>query len=150
LIPFTLVAALSQMLFRWSFRKHSRKEIQKKWKLAGKFCSVEDAAALCMQAHYRKHSVMLNQFKQHVYAMVLQSAIRGAITRRDVKNNPNFASVAMAVHRDFQLQHATHHLRRIEKEKEEMQALKKLESSDAEESIANWKRSNAPRGKAPA
>ena len=112
LIPFTLVSFLSQALFRWSFRRNSRKLLQKKWKLAGKFVTVQDAAAVCMQANFRKHSAMVHSFKKEVYAIVLQSAFRGAISRRQLGSNPSFGAVALAAHRDAQLQNAASHLKR--------------------------------------
>ena len=112
LIPFTLVSVLSQALFRWSFRHNSRKLLRNKWKLAGKFVATEDAAAICMQAHFRKHSAIVHSFKKEVYAIVLQSAFRGAISRRLlVESRPSFGTVALAAHRDAQLQNASSHLK---------------------------------------
>ena len=129
IIPFTIVSILGQALFRWSFRRNSRKLLQKKWKMAGKFVTVQNAAALCMQAHFRKHSTLVYHFKQHVYAIVLQSAFRGANSRRQLKSHASFGTVAMAAHRDAQLQNATSHLNRAGKHQEELKQLRAQRSS---------------------
>jgi len=129
IIPFTIISALSQALFRWTFRHNSRKLLQKKWKLAGKFVTTQNAAALCMQAHFRRHSLLVNQFKREVYAIVLQSAFRGAISRRQLNNNPSFGTVAMAAHRDAQLQNATSHLIRASGHQVELAKLRAQKSS---------------------
>ena len=55
---------------------------------------------------------MVHSFKKEVYAIVLQSAFRGAISRRQlVESRPSFGTVALAAHRDAQLQNASSHLK---------------------------------------
>ena len=105
-----MTALVSQLLFYYSLRHHKQKELQKRWKLAGKFVSVEDAAALCVQAHFKKHSVMIHQYRQKIYATVLQSAFRGAVLRRKLGTDKqaSFGTIAMNVAADAALQRAVH------------------------------------------
>lgn len=104
LIPFTAIALTSQLLFTYSYRHHTRKELRNKWKIMGRFVSVEDAAALCVQSHFRKHHAVLNRYKRDVMAIILQSAMRGAVARVKLAKHADFANVALAVHRDVELQ----------------------------------------------
>ena len=133
LIPFALTALTSQLLFTWSFRHHKRKELKGKWKLAGHFVSVEDAAAICVQAHFRKHSAMIDKYRKDVSAILLQSAFRGAMHRAKLGKGNSFGTIAMAVHTDIHLQRGLHEARKVDQAEEQLAEMRK---TFAEESVA--------------
>lgn len=123
LIPFTIIALTSQLLFTYAYRQHTRKELRQKWKLMGRFVSVEDAAALCVQSHFRKHHAVLNRYKRDVMAIILQSAMRGAVARVKLAKNPDFANVALAVQRDVELQRGKHEMAKASTNIEQLENL---------------------------
>ena len=88
--------------------------------------------------------MLVHNFKKHVYAIVLQSAFRGAISRRQLGSNPSFGTVAMAAHRDAQLQHATAHLNKAGGHQEELAALRAQKSSLVFVSVRAEKQPGAP------
>ena len=84
-----------------------------------------------MQSHFRKHHAVLNRYKRDVMAIILQSAMRGAVARVKLAKSPDFANVALAVQRDVELQRGKHEMAKASTNIEQLENLH--ESYRAEE-----------------